>query len=443
MSRSQQRIVWTAVTAFFVLGTFAFLGTRDSWTESSPVATAAAATDEGPEGTKPAGDQTCAATDESQVRAGESQLDSDFYPHQLWAANPRAQENIAALDAFLLDRFGNYGDWVSNGLVGVDLNHSRQVIDVVVDSTIVDVDSLRREIQGLPIDSVKIEVSRSCSRTEELSDVLDGLEKLGSSRKFDESFAFYVDADTSTVLVIVESKTSELAKYLRGQYGDLITFAAEGGVMRAGRQDDGEPHRGGAAIRQPGQGINTCSSGFAVRILSTDALGSVTAGHCFGNSQLVYSGPEFYGEAFGKTNYPTFDMMRIHPAGQTFSKNIYTTPGPPNVRTVVASGNSALGAFVCGSGMVTFAICGLEVMNMDATFCPPDGCTPNLMTTRRDNDVIVRDGDSGGPVYNRFGSSDAAIRGMIIGRSGSGQTMFSHKTLTIENHLDVRVAIAP
>lgn len=93
--------------------------------------------------------------------------------------------------------------------------------------------------------------------------------------------------------------------------------------------------------------------------------------------------------------------------------------------------------------MVTFAICGLEVMNMDATFCPPDGCTPNLMTTRRDNDVIVRDGDSGGPVYNRFGSSDAAIRGMIIGRSGSGQTMFSHKTLTIENHLDVRVAIAP
>ena len=232
MSWSKRHIAWIAVTGLFVVGALALLVGRDSWSESSPVATAkaAAVADEGPGGIKPAGDQTCAATDESQ----KSQLDFGSFPqNQAWLVNPRAQEDIDALNALLRDRFGSDQDFLSNGLIGLYFNDSSQVVEVVVDSAIVDIDSLRREIQGLPIDSVNIDVSRSCNRADALSDVMNELRKLGNARTFDESFGFMIDADTSTVEVSVEFP-SELAKYLKERYGNLITIK-EGVAMRLAR----------------------------------------------------------------------------------------------------------------------------------------------------------------------------------------------------------------
>jgi hypothetical protein len=173
-------------------------------------------------------------------------------------------------------------------------------------------------------------------------------------------------------------------------------------------------------------------------------LGSVSAGHCFNNGNNIFSGSEFYGEARGESGFPRFDMIRIAPAGETFARRIHVDPCCPVVRTVVAASNPALNSFVCVSGMVTRAVCGLEVRSVNARFCDAAGCTPNLIRAVKPGERIVRPGDSGGPVYNRFGSDNAAIRGMIIAGNtgGAGDRMWAHKVSTVRNHLNVS-GIAP
>jgi hypothetical protein len=77
--------------------------------------------------------------------------------------------------------------------------------------------------------------------------------------------------------------------------------------------------------------------------------GALTAGHCFNNGDSVFSGLNGYGLAGGKSGFPTYDMMRIDPSGQTFSFNFYTDPGSPTSRTQTRKIDAPVGATVCTS----------------------------------------------------------------------------------------------
>jgi hypothetical protein len=139
-------------------------------------------------------------------------------------------------------------------------------------------------------------------------------------------------------------------------------------------------------------------------------------------------------------------MVRIGNGGQTWDNKIHVDPCCPTVRTVVASGNPGVGDFICNSGMTTRAICGLEVHAIDQTKCFSDGgCRIHLIRADRTGDIVVRGGDSGGPMYNRFGDTQAAARGMIIGGSGCDAnknctTVYGHRISAVTSHLSVSVA---
>ena len=131
-------------------------------------------------------------------------------------------------------------------------------------------------------------------------------------------------------------------------------------------------------------------------------------------------------------------MISIEPSGQRFSNQIHTDPGTPSSRAIHASGNPARGNYICASDAFTRAKCGIEVTSVRARFCDRSGCTRNLSRAEQRGQLVGKGGDSGAPVYNRFGGGAAAARGMEVAGTRR-DNLFAHKIREIERHLNVRV----
>lgn len=393
----------------------------------------------------------CSVPDDADLHASSRPTEDGSYPHEWWVANPAAQRSVRALGDAVGARFGSSsktgGDpTLTKGLIGVALDHRSQAYVVVVDDSLVDRGNLERSLRSTAAASAEpgrqplaVRVSSSCHSAADLAAAHRTiLARDWHPGAASASFAFDLDPYTSTFDLSFDAVDQAEGEALEQRLGDLVTVGY-GAIGRLGRMNDGEPHYGGAGIRAGNESYNTCSSGFTV-ILSNGNKGSVTAGHCYNNDQNVYSGSEYYGVVQGKSGFPTYDMERIHPNGESFTNKIHVDPCCPEVRTVTGHGPATVGEFVCGSGMVTKAICGLEVKSTSATFCDASGCTPDLFTMRRGTDAIGRNGDSGGPIYTRPTTSEARIQGMIVAGDDGGQRLYAEKIATIKSHLNVDVA---
>lgn len=395
----------------------------------------------------------CAVPDYLAANGPGSRTGDGYYEYQAWIANPASQAALDRLQDLLAARFGltqDSGDVeaLAGGLIGLGFDHQAQVVHVIVDPALVDVGALARDARaavasarGAP--ALRIAVHAGCFSARALGEARSVLDGLGAGFA-PNGWGFYLDAADSTYHVTISPDDAQAAAILGARLGGRVTIDLSG-VALADRLNDGEPHWGGAGIRPGSLSSNNCTSAFTVR-LPNGNLGSVTAGHCFVdsgaiNGRNVYSGNQFYGETAGAFDYPSYDMVRITPQGETFDNKIHVDPCCPSVRTVVASGNPAVGDFICNSGMTTRAICGLEVRAIDQTVCFSDGgCRVHMIRVTRSGDVIVRGGDSGGPMYNRFGDTQAAARGMIIGRSSDGTIGYGHRISAVTGHLSVSVA---
>jgi hypothetical protein len=374
------------------------------------------------------------------------------YPYQDWLANPAAQEAVAAVNSRLSAQFGPPGadgesDPLRAGLIGVVPDYYNQEFVVVADPSLVDGGNLEQELQAAADDSgtdanqdspLKVRVAASCNSSSDLLQAQDAIGKRDWSPQAPEaSYAFELDAATSTFSFTFDEKDREVADALKTKLQDLVTITF-GPVSYAsgGRHSDYAPHWGGAEIRHPATG-GVCTSGFTATMpVPGGPNGSVTAAHCYENGDDLYANG-FFGEARGESNFPEYDMMRIHGEDMTtYARKIHVDPCCPTVRDVVDNGNPAgVGSFVCASGEATEAVCGLEVVNMDAHLCVLPTCTEHLFRAHKDANIIAG-GDSGGPVYNRFGDTDAAIRGMISGMSGS-ENLFASKVSAMKDHLNI------
>lgn len=254
------------------------------------------------------------------------------------------------------------------------------------------------------------------------------------------TFSYHLDAADSRLHVAFDPADAAAADAARAALGDLGVVTLTGSA-RAGRLDDGRPHYGGAGLRVNSGGINTniCTSTFAVRRNSDGLRGGLTAAHCFTNGNAIYSSTKFWGTAWGEANYPAFDMMGVASAAETYDNQIHVDPCCPSTRNVTSKRAPVVGDSVCLSGMVTRAICGLLVSSISGSVCDADGCTNGLMQARRANDVTVRGGDSGGPVYQRSGSANAVAMGLIVGFNDGGRNAFAERLGAIESHLGVTV----
>ena len=129
-------------------------------------------------------------------------------------------------------------------------------------------------------------------------------------------------------------------------------------------------------------------------------------------------------------------MEMVYAAGQTYTNRIYTDPGSPTSRTVVGKVNPGTNDYVCSSGSFTLAKCGGDIINTNESLCDSSGCTTNLTQTFN-FDSFCQGGDSGGPWYQRSGSSNALAAGLHVGgwEAFGGKSCVFHKISTVESTL--------
>lgn len=386
----------------------------------------------------------CGVPSQDEVPPNATPLAAGHYPHEQWIANDQAQQAVDRIDQALTAKFGLAAAdrQLREGLIGVALDHASQRYTVVVDPALPAKDELQDRLtaaargganQELPFAVAVVAGCRPASTlTAALATIRDRSWHTDANKA---SYGFYVDASTSTVTITFGPDGRDAGQALAATLGDAVTIRyAE--PTRLGRLNDGQPHWGGAGVGSPSNN-NHCTSGFTV-VVPSGNWGSVSAGHCFNNNQNIWSGSQYYGGGKGKSNYPQFDMIRIAPFGQSFTNRLHVDPCCPSVRTVIDNHNPSYGSYVCASGMVTRAKCGLYVASTNSTFCGSDGCTPNLFIARRIGDVVAQRGDSGAPVYIRSGSTGAIIRGMVVAQSHP-QNIYAHKVGSVMNHLSVSV----
>ncbi len=127
----------------------------------------------------------------------------------------------------------------------------------------------------------------------------------------------------------------------------------------------------------------------------------------------------------------------IYASNETYTNRIYTDPGSPTTRTVIGKVSPGVNESVCSDGSYTLAKCGATVINTDSQFCDYySGCTNNLTQTFN-FDSFCQGGDSGGPWYQRSGSTGALAAGLHVagGPAFGGTTCFFHKISTVESIL--------
>ncbi|MGH1564645.1 hypothetical protein [Mumia sp. DW29H23] len=308
-----------------------------------------------------------------------------------------------------------------------------------------------RLTRGLPTTARRLLTVRTSERTaDELRDAwlgVAGQQWRASAAAPSAGYAMDLDPELEAVVVDVASEAPDSAAArldvqaapVEGVPAGAVVVRYSGDAGRSSRTADTAPHWGGARISS---GSSNCSSGFTVKSKTSSTRYSVTAGHCGGNGTSWYSGAYYFGQTSGRSNYPEYDQARL--AGSTYSGSIYTD-GLDNfdVRTVTGANDGAVGDNVCASGAVTKSVCGIEITSLSATFCDdPDvasTCSTYLMRGRRSDDrVIARNGDSGGPVYQRnLTEARASIRAMVIAYDMSGVRMYAERYASISSHLGV------
>jgi hypothetical protein len=222
---------------------------------------------------------------------------------------------------------------------------------------------------------------------------------------------------------IASTAEREVFNGLMSTLGDQVVFKPAVGSLRrlASRIDDFPPYYGGGALWKPNSGV--CTAGYAVRRSGTAYM--VTAGHCFGGLGVGTTIDDGSGDFFGKIRfraaYPARDIELI--GDSSYGGYIFRgiNASNPSVGQVLGAGDPVVGfSDYCSSGFATLEICGLQATGVHVFQCDPDNhCTDKMARFAGDNHW--EQGDSGGPIFAKYGSgSNVTARATIIGEwSGS------------------------
>jgi hypothetical protein len=340
-------------------------------------------------------------------------------------------------------------DQVRRGYVGIAIDHNTHTVTVVVTPeqrarTASLAASLGSTLARYHVPGMKAAVKVGCFTGARLAAAADLL----SARDWHPDaaqarFSYSLRAADSRYQVAFDPRFPEAAQALRDALGDVAEVTLDE-APRTSRLNDGEPHFGGAGVRAGSGSTNTCTTAFVARRLSVSGdtavyNGGISAGHCFGNGTKVYSSTQYWGTASRESEYPTYDMIFVGSSAETYDNAIHTDPCCPTRRYITGKRNPLVGDVVCLSGMTTKATCGVTVISLNAVICDSNGCTPGLMEGGRNGDIIVRAGDSGGPVYLRSGTSNAIALGMIVGCTSGCRGVVAEQLSNIESHLNATI----
>jgi hypothetical protein len=234
------------------------------------------------------------------------------------------------------------------------------------------------------------------------------------------------------VVLSVVDVTAEQVTELKSKYGAVLVIeAAQMSDMPhavASRASDTTPWNGGDFISD---GTWDCTSGIPVHNAANQKF-LLTASHCFAASAAItnksVSIPVGAGTSMGSI------YSRDNTAGgldaeilSTSSSNLSWVGGTVTSTraTFAGAGPVVSGSHVCVSGAFEGEFCGATVQNVDGpiTLCLNDPCTitrpiSHVSDAYKAGSLIVGSGDSGGPVYQYFGSTIKA-NGTITAQGGS------------------------
>ncbi|WP_144121489.1 hypothetical protein [Catellatospora sichuanensis] len=341
-------------------------------------------------------------------------------------------------------------DQVRRGYIGTAIDHNTQTVTIVVTpeqrtrAATLDSGLSTAALAADGATGIKTAVKVGCFSADRLA----AADELLAGRAWHPdaaraTFSYSLRAADSRYQVTFDPRYPAAAQALRDALGEVADVTIDT-AARTGRLNDGEAHFGGAGVRVNSGATNTCTTAFVARRKSVTGdtavySGGISAGHCFGNGQNIYSSTQYWGTGSRKKDYPAYDMLFVGSAAETYDNVIHTDPCCPTQRNITAKRNPLVGDVVCLSGMVTKATCGVTVIGLNAMICDAEGCTGGLMEGGRNGDIIVRTGDSGGPVYIRSGASNAIALGMIVGCTSGCRGVVAEQLTNIESHLNATI----
>jgi hypothetical protein len=352
-------------------------------------------------------------------------------PEAEWLTRPDVQALI-----------GRLTERIATVALGFVPDHSQHRLVVIADPERREEAAIAAVLEDLD-HAVPVSVVRGCRSAAEIA-ATEGLVKQRSwhPRAQHVEIGGYLDVGTGRWVVTVPADDAEIAEALRAVDPDGITVEiGSPQLLAGGRSNDSSPHYGGAAIWH-GSVNEHCSAGYAgynpfgVKVM-------VTAGHCWLNvdNMQVFSGLNLVGTYHRHYPWPDSDMAWVQDGSQTYSNSLYVDPCCPTVRSVNAYWDAGVGSFVCLSGHVTLAVCGVEVLATNAFFCiGPFLCIGNLTYGEKPGSTIAQPGDSGGPVYWQTGAATAGISGTMIAINNPS-TIFFHKMTTIQANMGITPAL--
>jgi streptogrisin D len=332
---------------------------------------------------------------------------------------------------------------LSQGIVGV-LGSADTGYKVIVDESVIDAATYRNGLaKKVPANGLTmVAVERSCRSAKSIAAAWTKV----AARDWHpgaKKTTFTADLDPATEQILVEyDKATTSADNVAAlvSIDPAVIHAVPGAPQRMTRLNDTPTggHWGGARITSP---IRNCTAGFTVVRRSNGARASVTAGHCGGVGTVWYSGSNYYGTTSVRTDYPDYDQALV--TGSSYGPKIWTDGAgdTEDVRTVTGAGDPAVGSQICQSGSYSGSLCGITVQSNSATFCDEAGCTTYVMRGTKSGQIVIRGGDSGGPIYTKPGADWATIRGSAIAGSGchdgSCTTIYAERYNSIAGHLGV------
>jgi len=361
----------------------------------------------------------CVVPGDQDLRATNKPEPDGLYRYEAWLARAEAQRGAEGLEAAIEEVSGTRSDndrRLAAGYLGTAVDHHSQQLVVVVDATLVDIAQVQTKLAGAAMrasaSTLKVTVRAGCFSAAQLAeaDAVIG-ERAWHPQAARVTYGGYLDPADSRYHMTFWKKDEAVASALQAKLGDRVIIDYGTPALRS-RAADTAPHWGGAGIRSANDSQNVCTSGMAVR-LASGSRAMVTAGHCFNNGAYIYSGPNYFGGANGKSNYPEDDMIAMTSSVTTYGRYLYSDPYG-TTHAVTGAATAAPGSYVCKSGMVTKTVCYIKVIGTGGTLCYEGGCNHYMLVASRPGVLVGQGGDSGGPVFARPTTTTATIRGMEV-----------------------------
>ena len=181
-------------------------------------------------------ERLCGLSDDSSLKAQATETAHGHWSHEDWIAKESSQVEVSQIHQALNASLGSTGSMVetpenttlasrlSNGIVGVTADNVTQRFIVVVDPSVVSLDTVSEALATVA-GELRIQIRPSCRSIAQLAAADDTLrDRQWHPSASESSYGYYMDPATATFKVTFASNDNEAAESLKSTLGDNVTI---------------------------------------------------------------------------------------------------------------------------------------------------------------------------------------------------------------------------